>query len=153
MDCFCYYAFNDDVYLIRMYRKAKKCVFGDLIIMWLHHYNHRLRHPGYCESTDGFWLHCSDVIMSMMPSQFISVAIVYSTICWRTGQRKQWSSASLAFVRGIHRWPANSPHEGPVTRRMFPFDDIITDQQFSLALERGISDPKFFTQIFVPLVS
>ena len=40
-------------------------------------------------------------------------------------QRKHQSSMSLAFVRGIHRWPVNSPHKGPVTRKMFPFDDII----------------------------
>ena len=26
---------------------------------------------------------------------------------------------------GIHRWPVNSPHKGPVTRKMFPFDDVI----------------------------
>ena len=30
-----------------------------------------------------------------------------------------------SFVRGIHRWPVNSPHKGPVTQKMFPFDDII----------------------------
>ena len=35
------------------------------------------------------------------------------------------SSASLAFVRGIHRGPMNSPHKWPVTRKMFPFDDDI----------------------------
>ena len=23
------------------------------------------------------------------------------------------------------RWPVNSPHKGPVTRKMFPFDDFI----------------------------
>ena len=40
-------------------------------------------------------------------------------------ERKHESSASLAFVRGIHRSPVNSPHEGPVTRKMFPFDDVI----------------------------
>ena len=40
-------------------------------------------------------------------------------------QRKHQSSASLAFVLGIHRWPVNSPHKGPVTRKMFPFDDVI----------------------------
>ena len=40
-------------------------------------------------------------------------------------QRKHQSSASLAFVRGIHRWPVNSPHKWPVTRKMFPFDDVI----------------------------
>ena len=29
------------------------------------------------------------------------------------------------FVRGIHRWPVNSPHKWPVSRKMFPFDDVI----------------------------
>ena len=48
-------------------------------------------------------------------------SIVYSG----ANQRKHQSSASLAFVRGIHRWPVNSPHKGAVTRKMFPFDDII----------------------------
>ena len=36
-------------------------------------------------------------------------------------QRKHQSSATLALVRVIQRWPANSPHKGPVTRKMFPF--------------------------------
>ena len=35
------------------------------------------------------------------------------------------SSASLAFVRGIHRWPVNSTHKWSVTRKMFPFHDVI----------------------------
>ena len=41
-------------------------------------------------------------------------------------ERKHQSSASLAFVLGIHRWPVNSPHKGPITRKMFPFDDVIS---------------------------
>ena len=32
---------------------------------------------------------------------------------------------SLAFVWGIHQWPVNSLHKGPVTREMFPFDAVI----------------------------
>ena len=40
-------------------------------------------------------------------------------------QRKDQSSASLAFARGIHRWPVNSPHKGPVMRKMLPFNDVI----------------------------
>ena len=40
-------------------------------------------------------------------------------------QRKHQNSASLAFVRGIHRSPVNSSNKGPVTRKMFPFDDVI----------------------------
>ena len=39
--------------------------------------------------------------------------------------KKHQSSASLAFVRGIHREPVNSTHKWPVTRKMFPFDDGI----------------------------
>ena len=44
-----------------------------------------------------------------------------------TDQRKHQSSASLAFVRGIHRWPVNSPHKWPVSLKMFPFDYVIME--------------------------
>ena len=63
--------------------------------------------------------------MGTIASQITSRTIVYSTVCSGTDQRKHQSSASLAFVRGIHRGPVNSPHKGPVTRKMFPFDDVI----------------------------
>ena len=69
--------------------------------------------------------HYNDVIMSAMASQITSLTIVYSTVFSGADQRKHQSSASLAFVRGIHRWPLNSPHKGPATRKMFPFDDAI----------------------------
>ena len=36
------------------------------------------------------------------------------------------------FVLGIHRWPVNSPHKGPVTRKMFPFDDMIMNLRISV---------------------
>ena len=39
--------------------------------------------------------------------------------------RKHQSPTSLAYVSGIHRWPVNFPHKGPVTLKMFPFDDVI----------------------------
>ena len=41
--------------------------------------------------------------------------------------KKHQSPVSLAFVRGIHRWPVDSPYKGPVKRKMFPFDDVIMD--------------------------
>ena len=47
--------------------------------------------------------------------------IVYSV----ADPRKYQSSGSLAFVWGIHRWPANSSHKRPVTRKIFPPDDVI----------------------------
>ena len=40
-------------------------------------------------------------------------------------ERRHQSFASLAFERGIHQSPVNSPHRGPITQKMFPFDDVI----------------------------
>ena len=60
-----------------------------------------------------------------MVSHITSLTIVYSTIYPGADQRKHQWSALLAFVRGIRRWPVNSPHKWPVTRKMFPFDDVI----------------------------
>ena len=63
--------------------------------------------------------HCCDIIMDAMASQITSLAIVYSIVHSGADQRKHQRSASLAFVRGIHRWPVNSPHKWPVTRKCF----------------------------------
>ena len=60
-----------------------------------------------------------------MTSQITSLTIVYSTVYLDADQRKHQSSASLAFVWGIHRGPVNSPHKWPVTRKTFPFHDVI----------------------------
>ena len=70
-------------------------------------------------------VHYNEVIMSAIASQITSLMIVYSSVCLRVDQRKHQSSASLAFVRGIHRRPVTSLHKWPVTRKMFPFDDVI----------------------------
>ena len=70
-------------------------------------------------------VHCGDVIISAIASHITSLAIVYSAFYSGADQRKHQNSASLAFVRGIHRWQVNSPHKGLVTRKMFPFDDVI----------------------------
>ena len=72
--------------------------------------------------------HYNDVITSAMASQITSLANVYPTFHSGADQRKHQNSASLAFVRGIHWWPVNSPHKGPVTRKMFPFDDVIMNR-------------------------
>ena len=70
-------------------------------------------------------IHYCDVIICRIASQITSLTIVYSTIYSDADQRKHQSSASLAFVWGIHRGPVNSPCKWPVTRKMFPFDDVI----------------------------
>ena len=72
-----------------------------------------------------FVLSHGDVIMSSISSQITCLTIVYSTVYSDADLRKHQSSASLAFVWGIHRGPVNSPLKWPVTRKMFPFDDVI----------------------------
>ena len=57
--------------------------------------------------------------MGVIASQISSLTIVFSTVYLDRDQRKHLSSASLAFVRGIHRGPVNSPHKWPVRRKMF----------------------------------
>ena len=69
--------------------------------------------------------HYDDVIMSAIASQITSLTIVYSTVYPGADLSKHQSSASLAFVWGIHRGPVNSPHKWPVTRKRFSFDDVI----------------------------
>ena len=63
--------------------------------------------------------------MSGVASQITSLRIVYSTVYPGADQRKHQSPASLAFVWGIRRGPVNSPHKWSVTRKWFPFDDVI----------------------------
>ena len=72
-----------------------------------------------------FSSHYGDVMMTRMASWITSLTIVYSIVYSGVDQRKLQSSTSLAFVRWIHRRPVNSPHKCPVTRKMFPFDDVI----------------------------
>ena len=69
--------------------------------------------------------HYDDVIMTMLASQITSLTVVYSIVYSGVDQSKHQSSASLAFVQEIHRGPVNFPHKWPVTRKMFPFDDVI----------------------------
>ena len=47
--------------------------------------------------------------MGAMASQITSLTIVYWNVYSGADQRRHQCSASLAFVRGIHRWPVNSP--------------------------------------------
>ena len=67
--------------------------------------------------------HNNDIIMGMVASHITSLTIVYSIVLSGPDQRKHQNS--LDCVREIHRWPVNSPQKGPVTRKTFPFHDII----------------------------
>ena len=76
------------------------------------------------------WCHYHDVTMDAIASQITSLTIVYSTVYSDADQRKHQNSALLAFVWGIHRGPVNFPHKWPVTRKMFPFDEVIMVHEF-----------------------
>ena len=94
------------------------CIFTD--VPYISHMRHK------CLSLKALdYFHYNDTIMGEMTSQITGVSIVQSTVCSSADQRKHQSSASLAFVRGIHWWPVNSPHKRPVARKMYPFDDVI----------------------------
>ena len=71
------------------------------------------------------YMHYTDIIMRTVVTQITSVSIVYISVCSGPDQRKHPTPTSLAFVRGIHRWPVNSSHKGSVTWKMSPFDDVI----------------------------
>ena len=63
--------------------------------------------------------------MGAKASEITSITIVYLTVNSGADERKHQSSVSLAFVRGIHLSPVNSWHQWSVTRKLFPFDDVI----------------------------
>ena len=79
--------------------------------------------------------------MGTIASQITSLTIVYSIVYSDADQRKYQSSASLAFVRGIHRGPVNSPHKWSVTRKMFPFDDVIMDTVHQTSQKESVGWP------------
>ena len=130
--------FADTIHNYRWYSEAARCSHHNLPCVWL--LNALLIH------------HYSDVIMSTIASQITSLAIVYSTVYSGADQRKYQISASLVFVRGIHRSPVYSTHKGPVTRKMLPFDDVImwffyTDYQWSRQIN---FEPRTVTSIGHP---
>ena len=84
-------------------------------------------------------VHYNDAIMNAIASQITSLTIVYSTIYSDADQRKHQSSTLLAFVWGIHRGPANSSHKWPVTRKMFPFVDVVMVAWRLASLDMGLS--------------
>ena len=96
--------------------------------------------------------------MGAMASEITSLTIVYSIVYSGADQRKHQSSASLAFDWGIHRWPVNSPHKWPATRKMFPLDDVImswynavhhNNAQWATQRQEYRKDPKYHS-LFMP---
>ena len=105
-----------------------------------------------CNADPRIWLtHYINVIISHWVSNLDCLLNRF----WGADQRKHQSCASLAFVWGIHQWPVDSSHKGPVTRKIFPFDDVImhpsiynhTEQQPDTWTLCIISDMDFGTNV------
>ena len=108
--------------------------------------------PRYFMQKTLYKTHYNDVIMGAMASQITSLTTVYSTVYSGADQKESQSSASLAFVQGIHSWPVNSPHKGPVMRKMFPFDDIILLQYYLEFIRTGDISVVHWTLFYVLLL-
>ena len=109
-----------DVYFIQKWKSASSKTKERIRVFEMIPMNHKLKSYGMTSHAlqwrhnecDGIWNHhCLDCLLNHLFR------------CRK--QRKHQSSASLAFVWGIHRWPVNSPYKGPVMQKMFPFDNVI----------------------------
>ena len=63
--------------------------------------------------------------MTTIASQITSLTVVYSTVYSDADQSKHQKLRVTGLCVGNSPGPVNSPHKGPVTRKMFPLDDVI----------------------------
>ena len=96
-------------------------------------------------------LHYNDAIMSTMASEITSLSFVCLDVCSGGDQRKHQSSASLAFVRGIHRWPVDYPHTRPSYAEFFSVWWRHHDLQTYKLKGYGISDYSHHIHCFLCL--
>ena len=85
-----------------------------------------------CQYTEKY-SHYIDVIMTTMASQITSLMVVYSTVYFQT-QIKEYIKAPRHWP--LYGVPVNSAHKGPVTRKMFPFDDVIMEFPFHTSIRQ-----------------
>ena len=90
--------------------------------------------------------------MGAMASQITSLTVVYSTVYSGADQRKHQSSVPLAIVQGIHRWPVNSPQKWPVTRKIFPFNDVIMWNELDISDESSLVYRWYFDNSVIVLI-
>ena len=102
--------------------------------------------------------------MRAIVSQITGVSIVCWAVCSGVYQIEYQSSASLVFVRGIHRLPVDSPHKGPVTRKnvspiasAMAADNLVTQVIFRFHHQKGDGEGPtthwFQEQVFPALCS
>ena len=87
--------------------------------------------------------HYIDVIMSAMASQITNLPIIQAQIKANIKATRHWPLCA----QGIHPWPMTSPHRGPVTWKMFPFDDVIMERAICHYLNRW--QPRLLTHAII----
>ena len=95
--------------------------------------------PSTMQLIEAMWcMHYSDVIKGAIASQITSLPIVYLIVYSGTSQMKISKLRVTGLCAGNSPSPVNSPHKGPVTRKMFPLDDVImyADQIYGLPPNR-----------------
>ena len=90
-----------------------------------------IKHLDICSWTAQFYVcfsvlvHYNGVIMSAMASQITSLTIVYSTVLSRRRSKKTSKIRVTGLCAGNSPVTGEFPNQGPVMRKMFPFDDVI----------------------------
>ena len=91
------------------------------------------RSPG-----EGFWIY-TPLVMSRFSFHRKHITVASCRARWRPkspasrifaqllvqAQIKKTSKLRTCLCEGNHRWPVNFPNKGPITRKMFLFDDVI----------------------------
>ena len=91
-----------------------QCFQQNIVMAWIYSFTHRGIHR---------W-HYNGVIMGAMASKITTRDSLLNRI-FRRRSKKAWKHRVTGLCGGIHRWPVNSTHTWPVTRKMLPFDDVI----------------------------
>ena len=83
-------------------------------------------------------LHCGAITLQWLHNEHNGISNASRLLAQPLVQahQKHQSSAPLAFVRGIHRWPVDSPYKGPVTRKSF---HLMTSSWWTLIITKSMS--------------
>ena len=72
-----------------------------------------------------FLTHYTDVTMTILLSQITDNFAVFFNRSFKRTSRKTSKLRVTCLCEGNPPWPVDSPHNGPVKRKIFPFDDVI----------------------------
>ena len=100
-------------------RHWRACILGYRSYTWLPYPAHRPHSSG---PYNGLW---KTLTLRWRHNGHDRIANHQPHDCLLNRLFRRKSKKTLAFVRGIHRGPVNSPHKWPVTRKICPFDDVI----------------------------